>query len=133
MASDERGDRSTQRTDGDVARPAGEESHDDRAQHVELDLDRQRPEVAHEGRPAEPAEVRAVVLNQVPVGHAGDRGVDVAGQAVRVVAGDERHEEDERAEEGKQRGAEPAHPALGVAEPADSPGPIVLAEQDRRQ
>ncbi len=89
--------------------------------------------MADERRASDPAEVRAVVADQVPVGRAAEGGEQVSGEPVRVIVCDHRNDEHERAKEEQQRGREATNPANVVPPPVDPAGAPVLGEQDRRE
>ena len=99
--------------------------HQQRPDHVELFLHRQRPEVAQQRGPLPRVEVRLARHDQVPVRDVGERRRDVVPEAGGLVRGEEQAVAgygEEQQEERRQQPACPAQPEApqGDAAPAGS-------------
>jgi len=108
--------------------PGGEEQG---PEEVELLLDRERPEVAEEGRPLEGIEVGLVAEDEVPVGEVEERGQRVATQLVDPVRLDDRGEDHRHRDQDSDGGQQPPRPAQPEAAQPQVAVAAELAEQQR--
>ena len=126
---------------GDPARSAAPLPGDDqqhRGEHVELHLDRQRPQVPQGRDLPEEAEVRLTLGDEEPVLDAEQRRDRSADPVVQQLGGLDRGPEHHRTDGEHEHGGQPAQAPVGVAAHVDLAPPVDLAQaqpgdQERRQ